>query len=89
MKDWALFFIVCLCARFQFDSRESHLKAIKNILSYLVGTTNQCLFYKKNQDFMLVWHYDANYAGDSVERNSINGWCHYIGPCLISWASKK
>jgi len=45
---------ICLCVRFQFDPRESHLKAIKRNLRYLVGTTNQCLFYKKNQDFMLV-----------------------------------
>ena len=53
---------VCLCARFQFDPRVSHLKAVKRILPYLVGTTNQSFFYKKNQDFMLIWYCDANYA---------------------------
>jgi len=35
----------------------------------------------------LVGYYDADYVGDRVERKS--GGCHYIGPCLISWASKK
>jgi len=80
---------VCLCAWFQFDPWESLLKAIKRILWYPVGTTNQCLFYKKNQDFRLVGYCDADYVGDGVERKSPNEGCHYIGPCLISWASKK
>ena len=38
---------VCLCARFHSDPRESHLKDVKRILCYLIGTTYQCLFYKK------------------------------------------
>ena len=38
---------------------------------------------------MLVYYYDVEYAGDRVERKSTSGGCHYIGPCLISWASKK
>ena len=59
------------------------------ILHYLVNTTNQCLFYKKNQDFRLVSYFDANYAGEKVERNNTSGGCHYIESYLISWASKK
>ena len=61
---------VCLCARFQSDPHESHLKIMKRILCYLVSTTNQCLFYMKNQDFMLVGYYDANFARDRVEMKS-------------------
>jgi len=80
---------VCLCARFQSDPHESHLKVVKWILRYLIGTTKQCLFYKKYQDFRLVGFSDVDYAGDRVERKSTIGGCHYIRPCLISWASKK
>ena len=58
---------VCLCARFQYDPRESHLKAVKRIFKYLVGTTNLSLFYKKNQDFRLVGYCDANYAEGRVQ----------------------
>jgi len=65
------------------------MKAIKRILSYLVGTTKQCLFYKKNQDFKLIGYYDADYARNKVERKSTSGRCHYIGPCLISRENKK
>ena len=80
---------ICLCARFQSDPCESHLKAVKRIFRYLVGTTNLSLFYKKNQDFRLVGYYDADYAEDRVERKSISGGCHFLGSSLISWASKK
>lgn len=47
------------------------------------------MFYKKNQNCRLVRYYDAGYVGDIVERNSTNGGCRYLGPCLISWANKK
>ena len=80
---------VCLCARVQSDPCESHMKVVKRILHYLMGTTNQCLFYKKKQDFRLVGYYDANNAGDKVERKSKCRGCHYIGPFFISWASKN
>jgi len=33
-------FDVCLCARFQGNPKESHLKVAKRILKYLKGTTN-------------------------------------------------
>ena len=81
---------VCLCARFQSDPRESHLKAVKRIFRYLVGTTNLSLFYKISQDFRLVGYCDADYARDKVERKSTScGCCHFLGSSLISWASKK
>ena len=84
-----IMYIVFLCTRFQFDPQQSHLKVVKRILHHHLGTTNQSLFYKKNQDFKLVGYCDADYEGDRNERKSTIGVCHYIGPCLISWASKK
>ena len=40
-------------------------------------------------DFKLVGYCYADYVRDREERKSISGGCHYIEPCLISWASKK
>ena len=34
-----IMFVVCLCARFQSNPKESHFKAAKQILKYLKGTT--------------------------------------------------
>ena len=38
---------------------------------------------------MLVRQCDVKYVGDRVEQKNTNGGCHYIGPCLIFWASNK
>jgi len=57
-----------LCARFQIDSRESHLTA-KRIFRYLKGTTNLGHLYRKSLDYKLVGLCDADYAGDRIEEN--------------------
>ncbi|XP_070015801.1 uncharacterized protein [Nicotiana sylvestris] len=41
-------FSVGLCARFQANSKESHLAVVKRILRYLKGTTDLCLWYPKD-----------------------------------------
>nr|KYP50661.1 Copia protein [Cajanus cajan] len=35
-----IMFVVCLCARFQANPKESHMKSVKRILKYLKGTTS-------------------------------------------------
>lgn len=84
-----ILFSVCLCARFQSDPKESHLKAVKHIFRYLVGTTNLGLWYPKNQDMNLIGYCDADFAGCKVERKSTSGSCLFFSGCLISWNSKK
>jgi len=84
-----ILFSVCLCARFQSDSRESHLTVVKRIFKYLKGTTNLGLLYKKSLDYKLVGFCDADYAGDRIERKSTSGNCQFHGDNLISWASKR
>ncbi|CAM8885803.1 unnamed protein product [Rhodiola kirilowii] len=42
-----ILFSVCLCARFQADPRETHIKAVKRILRYLKGTDDLCLYPKE------------------------------------------
>jgi len=45
-----ILFIVCLCARFHSDPRESHLTDVKRIFRYLKGTKNLGLLYRKYLD---------------------------------------
>jgi len=42
----------------------------------------------KSLDYKLVGFCDADYAGDRIERKSINENCQFLGENLISWASK-
>ncbi|XP_070024976.1 secreted RxLR effector protein 161-like [Nicotiana sylvestris] len=78
-----------LCARFQDNPKESHLTAVKRILRYLKGTTDLCLWYPKGSNFNLVGYVDADYAGFLVDRKRTSGMAHFLGSCLVSWATKN
>ncbi|CAM8956714.1 unnamed protein product [Rhodiola kirilowii] len=84
-----ILFSVCLCVRFQADPRETHVKAVKRILRYLKGTDDLFLFYLRGGELRLAAYSDADYAGCKTDRKSTSGMAQYLGPCLISWASKK
>lgn len=84
-----IFFIVCLCTRFQSNPRETHLIVIKRIFRYLKRTTNIWLLYKKFLDYKLVGLCDIDYAGDRIERKVTSGNSQFIGENLIFWASKR
>jgi len=77
-------FSVYLCARFQYDPRDSHLSAVKRIFRYLVGTSNLNLMYKHSDSYKLTGYCVADYAGDKVERKNTSRRCHFIGRSLIS-----
>ncbi|XP_070029735.1 secreted RxLR effector protein 161-like [Nicotiana sylvestris] len=82
-------FSVGLCARFQSNTKESHLKASKRILRYLKGTQDLALYYPSGDSFNLIGYADADYAGYFVDRKSTAGMAHFLGSCLISWGTRK
>ncbi|XP_070018291.1 secreted RxLR effector protein 161-like [Nicotiana sylvestris] len=45
--------------------------------------------YPKDSNFDLVGYVDADYAGFLVDRKSTSGMAHFLGSCLVSWATKK
>ena len=84
-----IMFSVCLCARFQSNPKESHLIAVKRILRYLHGSPNLGLWYPHSNSFNLTGFSDADYAGSKIDRKSTSGTCQFLGPCLVSWSSRK
>jgi hypothetical protein len=80
---------VCMCARFQFDPKEVHLRAMKRIMRYLVYTPKFGLWYTKGSTFDLIGYSDADWAGCKIDRKSTSGTCQFLGRSLVSWASKK
>nr|KYP38726.1 Retrovirus-related Pol polyprotein from transposon TNT 1-94 [Cajanus cajan] len=84
-----IMFAVCLCARFQANPKESHMKSVKRILKYLKGTTNVGLWYPKGVSLSLIGYSDSDYAGCRLDRKSTSGTCHLLGSALVSWHSKK
>ena len=82
-------FSVGLCASFQSKPKESNLKAVKRIFRYLKHTLDLALWYPRGCNFNLVGYADADYAGFFVDRKGTSGMAHFLGPCLVSWATKK
>ena len=80
---------VCMCAKFQANSKECHLVAVKRILRYLVLTPNLSLWYPKGSTFDLLGYSDSDYAGCKVDRKSTMGTCQFLIRSLVSWSSKK
>jgi hypothetical protein len=81
--------IICMCARFQPDSKECHLVAMKRILRYLVHMPCFGIWYPKGSTFDLIGYSNFNYVGCKVDRKSTSGTCQFLGRSLVSWSSKK
>nr|KYP34309.1 Copia protein [Cajanus cajan] len=84
-----IIFVVCLCARFQANPKESHMKSVKSILKYLRGTTNVGIWYPKGVSLSMIDYSDSDYAGCRLDRKSTSGTCHLLGNALVSWHNKK
>jgi len=84
-----IMFVVCLCARYQTNPKESHFKVAKRILKYIKGTTNVGLWYPSHSLIHLIGCSDFDFAGCELDRKSTSGTCHLLGSSLISWHSKK
>jgi hypothetical protein len=80
---------VCMCARFQSDTKECHLVAVKRILRYLVSTPCFGIWYPKGSTFDLIGYSDSDYVGCKVDRKSTSRTCQLLGRSLVSWSSKK
>jgi hypothetical protein len=80
---------VCMCARFQADPKEVHLRAMKRIMRYLVYTPKFGLWYPRGSTFDLIGYSDADWEGCKIDRKSTSGTCQFLGRSLVSWASKK
>ena len=84
-----IMFSVCMCARFQANTKESHISAVKRILRYLKHMPSIGLWYPKGASFTLLGYSDSDFAGCRVDRKSTSGGCHLLGRSLVSWSSKK
>jgi hypothetical protein len=80
---------VCMCARFQANPKEVHLRVVKRIMRYLVYTPKFGLWYPKGSTFDLIGYSDADYAGCKIHRKNTSWTCQFLGRSLVSWASKK
>ena len=55
---------VGVCARYQANSKESHMTALKRIIKYVKTTAEFGVWYSKDTNDVLVGYSDANWAGN-------------------------
>ena len=79
-----IMFSVCMYARFQANTKKTHLIAVKKILRYLKHTPSISLWYPKGAIFELVVYSDSDYVGFKVDRKSTSRECHLLGRSLVS-----
>ncbi|KAJ9542031.1 hypothetical protein OSB04_028537 [Centaurea solstitialis] len=84
-----IMYATCLCARYQADPKESHMKAVKRIFRYLKGTPNLGLWYPRDSGFDLTAFSDSDFAGCKIDRKRTTGGCQLLGGKMVSWTSKK
>ena len=75
--------------QFMNDLRESHQRAVDQILTYLKGSIGQGLLFKKGSEPDIVLYTDSDYAGSLDDNRSTSGYCSFIGGNLVTWRSKK
>ena len=83
-----IMFSVCLCARFQFCPKESHLIIVKRIIRYLKDTIGMDLWYPKIGQFSMTYS-GADYVCCRVNRKSTSETYQFLRNYLVSWSFKK
>ena len=62
---------------------------MKRVLRYLAGTSDYGILLRRGSSLSLHAYSDADWAGDSDDLVSTNGYIVYLGKHPISWSSKK
>ncbi|KAG7570487.1 Integrase catalytic core [Arabidopsis thaliana x Arabidopsis arenosa] len=66
-----------------------HWHAAKRVLRYLAGTITHGIYFHASSPTTLHAYSDADWAGDSEDYVSTNGYLTYLGRNPVSWSSKK
>ena len=66
-------FSVGVCARYQANSKESHVGVVKRIIKYVNGTADYGIWFSKDTNSSLAGYSDADWAGNADDRKSTSG----------------
>ncbi|XP_071740301.1 secreted RxLR effector protein 161-like [Rutidosis leptorrhynchoides] len=84
-----LSYSVGVMSRFMASPKESHYKAVRQILRYVKGTTSYGLFYRRGGDGKLLGYSDSSYDMDRSDGKGTTGMAFYYSGNLITWCSAK
>jgi hypothetical protein len=82
-------FVVQQVSQFMQTPHHLYLAIVPRIIQYLRGSSSRGLFFPIGSSLRLVAYNDTDRAGCPDTRQSVMGWCMFLGDSLISWKSKK
>uniref|UniRef100_A0A1J3I7B7 Retrovirus-related Pol polyprotein from transposon TNT 1-94 n=2 Tax=Noccaea caerulescens TaxID=107243 RepID=A0A1J3I7B7_NOCCA len=82
-----LAFAVGVISRFMSNPGRDHWTAVKWVLRYLRGASQDCLTFTKNKDFSIEGFCDSDYATDLDKRRSVTGFIFKVWGNTVSWRS--
>lgn len=83
-------FDVCLCAKFQVNSRESHIHVVKYIFKSPKCITKLDLWHHQMDNFDLTIYLNFCFTSCINDRKSTRGTFQFLGYALVvSWSNKK
>ncbi|GKA78448.1 uncharacterized mitochondrial protein-like protein [Tanacetum coccineum] len=80
-----LTYSVGVVSRYMQSPRESHARAIKQILRYLKGTTSFGIKYDRSNGMQLVGYSDSSHNVDIDDGRSTTGHVFYLAACQAIW----
>ena len=82
-------FSVGILSKFMHSPRESHGKALKQVLRYLKGTCGYGLMFKHRGSQELVGYSDSSHNTDPDDGRSMTGHLFCLGDTPVTWCSQK
>lgn len=82
-------FAVSNVSKFLSRHGRSHWNAVKRILSYLVGTPNLGIHFRKKGNTDLIGFSDADFANDLETRRSTSGYIFLLAGGPVTWSSQR
>ncbi|CAM8993843.1 unnamed protein product [Rhodiola kirilowii] len=80
---------VHILSQFMQHPTEDHQSAALRLLRYVKAAPAQGILFPACSDLQLKAFCDADWAACPLTRRSITGHCVMLGPCVISWKTKK
>ncbi|CAM8949458.1 unnamed protein product [Rhodiola kirilowii] len=84
-----LAYTVHILSQFMHKPTADHLQAVHRVLRYIKGAPAQGLLFPAMSDLTINAYCDADWASCPITRKSITGYCITLGPCAVSWKTKK
>ncbi|GKA45943.1 retrovirus-related pol polyprotein from transposon TNT 1-94 [Tanacetum coccineum] len=81
-------FVAQLLSKLSQAPRTTHMKALLKVLRYIKLCPSQGLHFILHNNLKLTAYCDSDWAACPITRRSV-GYAIFLGPCLISWSSKK